>query len=182
MLKINYDRVGKANSVLIKTFNSYYPVPINLFDLSIDWDSITYPPTRQAIRTAWETWAEGKDLADELRDRPDLEPAPLPREADWDGLGVAVLAGVLTPLYNKITLASFGTGEDNSIVKLRNVNNIAVAAGKIDQAARVEKLEPALAASLWLLFSTSDFKLSQEEKDLWNKTTQTLGFSEVIRL
>lgn len=182
MLKLTYGFDGKVASVSVLAIGGYELIPINLQTLVIDWTFYTYAPTRESIKAAWDTWAAGKSLSFELRNRPDLVPLPQHVEPNWDKLAKSILVGDLNPLYVKITTASLGTVADDSIVKLRNLNNIAVAAGKIDQAVRVEKDESALAASFSILFSSSNFVLTQDEKNLWNTTTASLGFTSIIQL
>ena len=83
MLKINYDDTGKVQEIYIQISGSWVLVPWNFLTKSINWDSIDYEPTRNAIKSAWDAWAVGKDLTVELRDRPDLAVSQLKTPPDW---------------------------------------------------------------------------------------------------
>jgi hypothetical protein len=78
MIQIFRDDEGNTKDVAILTVGGYYLLTgiLNLSDYSINWEAIAYLPTRQAVQSAWEEWAVGKDLAYELRDRPDLAEEP----------------------------------------------------------------------------------------------------------
>ncbi len=78
MIKINYDPNGKVENIHIQINDYFALIPWNPDTKLIDWDSIDYQPTRDSIKSAWDSWAEGKDLSVELRDRPDLIPPPPP--------------------------------------------------------------------------------------------------------
>jgi hypothetical protein len=105
MINLNYDSEGKINqiNIYIQEDDSWIPVQIDLQTLEIDWDSITYPPTRESIRSAWEAWAKGKDVAYELRDRPELTPPQSEPQPDWNALKFAFLGN---SGYQRITLQS----------------------------------------------------------------------------
>lgn len=107
---------------------------------------------------------------------------PIPFEPDWDGLIQQTLGGVLAPLYNRLTLASFVNPDTASLPEIANANNIAVAAGKLDQAVATTRVEGSVTASIQLLLSTSDYVFTQAEKDLWNSTIAELGFSDLVKL
>lgn len=66
------DTEGKVTLVYILTIGGYGLVPINLQNHEIGWESIDYLSTRNSIKSAWDNWVEGKNLAFELRARPDL--------------------------------------------------------------------------------------------------------------
>ncbi len=83
MIDISYDSAGKANTIHIQVNDYYALVPWNPTTKSIDWNTIDYQPTHDSIKAAWDTWANGKDLSVELRDRPDLVPPPPTPQPNW---------------------------------------------------------------------------------------------------
>lgn len=101
MIILTRDNSGKVVTVHILTVGGYAPIPINLQSYEIDWESIEYLPTRKSIKSAWDEWAQGKDIVYELRYRPELatpEPEPQP---DWNALKFAFLTNTG---YQRITL------------------------------------------------------------------------------
>ena len=101
---------------------------------------------------------------------------------DWDNLNNAVLGGSLNPFYNRLTEASFVNPATVTLAQIGEANNIAVAAGKIDQSVAYTRIEEAVAASFNLLNATSSYKFTAEEIATWNATVTALGFSPVMFL
>ncbi|KYC42060.1 hypothetical protein WA1_18840 [Scytonema hofmannii PCC 7110] len=83
MIKITYDHTGNIVTIHVQTDDSFSQVPWDINSKTINWNLIDYEPTRNSIKTAWDNWAEGKDLNYELRDRPDLAPPPDPVQPNW---------------------------------------------------------------------------------------------------
>ncbi len=106
---------------------------------------------------------------------------------DWQALTDHILGGALYPIYERLTAAQFVaynpllTPEENGTI-LANANNIAVAAGKLDQSVQVTRIEGAVFASFQLLVTTSNYTFTQEEKDLWNPLVTSLNFSPLVYL
>lgn len=110
-----------------------------------------------------------------------VPPSPVEPIADWTALQTSILGGALYPIYARLTAASFTT-PDATLAQIANANNIAVAAGKLDQAVAVTRVEAAVAASFQLLITTSNYTFTQEEKDIWNPLVESLNFSELMYL
>lgn len=91
-MKFSYDKLGKISSIHIFTNNIWAEVPWNPLTKLIDWDSIVYQPTLRTIKTAWDEWAYDKDLEIELRDRPDLVPAPPKQQPNWTGFNTQMVS------------------------------------------------------------------------------------------
>ena len=111
-----------------------------------------------------------------------VAPSPIVPVADWAGLSNEILGGSLNGIYNRLTMACFLNPAATTIQQFGNANNIAVAAGKLDQAVAVTQREPAVAASLQLLISTSDYRFTQAEKDLWIIKSAELNFTSLVHL
>lgn len=107
---------------------------------------------------------------------------PLVVPPDWGGLIALCLGGSLYGIYSRLTAASFVNPATATIQNLSNANNIAVAAGKLDQSIQVTQVEAAVAASFQLLVNTSDYRFTEEEKALWNGVTDSLNFSNLVHL
>ena len=101
---------------------------------------------------------------------------------DWDLLCQYILGGVLNGIYNRLTEACFLNPTTTTLQQLVNANNIAVAAGKLDQAVGVTRVEGAVAASFNLIVSTSDYRFTQVEKDLWNAKVTELNFTSLMQI
>ncbi len=118
---------------------------------------------------------------------PPVDPSPIEPVADWQALTDHILGGDLYSIYARLTAAQFVaynpllTPEENGAI-IANANNIAVAAGKLDQAVAVTRVESAVAASFQLLITTSNYTFTQEEKDLWNPLVASLNFSPLVYL
>lgn len=83
MIKTSYDSQGKVNCIHIQIDDYFAQVPWNSNTQLVEWESITYEPTKQSIKAAWDSWVEGKDLLVELGDRPDLAPTPEQPKPNW---------------------------------------------------------------------------------------------------
>ena len=79
-------------------------------------------------------------------------------------------------------MACFLNPATATIQQIGNANNIAVAAGKLDQAVAVTRIESAVAASFQLLIGTSDYRFTQAEKDLWIIKAAELNFTSLVHL
>lgn len=86
MLKISRDFNGNTTSVHLE--NGAY-IPINLTTYAINWDYYTNANTRAAIQVRWNEWSQGKDIAFELRDRPELA-RPLVVAPNWAQYAAAI--------------------------------------------------------------------------------------------
>lgn len=99
LVKLAYNELGKVLTIHILIDDIYAEVPWSQEKKIVDWTLIDYEPTRNSIQSAWNNWASDKNLDFELRDRPDLIPAPLPAQPDWNGYNIAMLQA---PNYNRI--------------------------------------------------------------------------------
>lgn len=88
---------------------------------------------------------------------------------NWDGLTLASLRGELYPLFDKLRKAAIAT------------NKISTIRGDLMLAITTVQDEDALAFSLQLLVENG-YVFTQAEKDLWNSTIASLGFSEAVRI
>ncbi len=184
MIKPAYDTQGQVSSVFILTLGGYAEVKINLDDYSINWDlSYPYEPTRNSIRSAWEEWADGKDLAFELRDRPDLAATPQPLAPNWQKLQDQLLGGALFTLYQRITASSFVDPTTATLASIANANNISTASGKISDSITntTVRIEAALASGIQLL-KLSGYVFTPEEIALWNSAVRALNFSSLVEI
>ncbi len=138
----------------------------------------------------WLQWAEMQNLAawyEQGKGSEPVDPSPIEPVADWQALTDHILGGALYDIYARLTAAQFVvynpllTPEENGAI-IANANNIAVAAGKLDQAVAVTRVESAVAASFQLLTTTSNYTFTQEEKDLWNPLVASLNFSPLVYL
>lgn len=138
----------------------------------------------------WLQWAHEQNLAawyEQNKGAEPVEPSPITPVADWEALTNHILGGALYSIYEHLTSAQFVsynpllTPEENGAI-IANANNIAVAAGKLDQAVAVTRVESAVAASFQLLINTSNYRFNQGEKDLWNPLVASLNFSSLVYL
>lgn len=111
-----------------------------------------------------------------------VPPSPISPLADWQGLITHILGGALYPIYQRLTQASFVDPATATNEELGNAQNISVAAGKLDQAVQITRIEAAVAASFDLLVTTSDYRFTVEEKALWDSTVDALNFSSLMHL
>lgn len=143
--------------------------------------------TGQSLTDAeWFQWASMQNLVawyEQGKGSEPVPPTPVTHQPDWISLQNRLLAGELYPIYARLTKASFVVDPSTaSQPEIANANNIAVAAGKLDQAVQGTKLEAAVAAAVNLLLSTSNYVFTAEEKTLWNTAIASLGFSAVMEL
>lgn len=138
----------------------------------------------------WLQWAHYQNLAawyEQGKGSEPIEPSPVIPVADWAALTNHILNGALYGIYARLTSAQsvsydpLLTPEENGAI-IANANNIAVAAGKLDQAVAVTRVESAVAASFQSLITTSTYRFTQEEKDLWNSLVESLNFSPLVYL
>ena len=147
--------------------------------------------TNQSLSDAeWLQWAHEQNLAvwyEQNKESEPVEPSPIVPVADWEALTNHILGGALYEIYARLTSAQFVSydpnlsPEENGAI-IANANNIAVATGKLDQAVAVTRIENAVAASFQLLITTSNYRFTQEEKDLWNPLVESLNFSPLVYL
>lgn len=123
--------------------------------------------------SAWYENNKGADI---------IQPTPIIPTANWNLLLENILAGPLYKIYERLTLASFINPNTTTLLDIGNANNIAVAAGKIDQAIQVTKKEEAVAAALNLLIQTSNYRFTQDEITLWNNTVKSINFNPIMYL
>lgn len=110
------------------------------------------------------------------------DPLP-PTPPNWDKLLEAIFnPDELYPIYTRLTEASFVNPISVTLESMAMANNIAVAAGKIDQAIQVTRVEEAVASALQLLTQTSSYVFTKEEKLKWNSTVESLNFSPLMFL
>lgn len=140
-----------------------------------NWDGIT-EPTLSVLKAVWERDKNSIVVI------PDPVPQPIVAAADWVTLCEQILGGALNGVYTRLTTACFLDPATATLQQLANANNIAVAAGKLDQAVAVTCEEGAVAASLQMLVTTSDYRFTQAEKDLWNATASALNFSALMQI
>ena len=112
----------------------------------------------------------------------DSVPQPIAVVADWEALCKQILGGALNGVYNRLTEACFLNPATATLQQLANANNIAVAAGKLDQAVAVTRVEGAVAASFQLVVNTSDYRFTQAEKNLWNAEVIKLNFTSLMQI
>lgn len=96
-------------------------------------------------------------------------PQPLP---NWEALRDRALAGDLYPIFERLTVASLAS----------DANAISTARGDIINAILSVKHEAALASGLALLINIGGYTFTTEEKELWNTVTESLHFSQLVRL
>jgi hypothetical protein len=97
MIQVSRLPDGGVLQALIDTGNCFALLPVASFaPLTLDWDSIEYKPTRNAIKGAWDAWVltESPDLSHEspnyfFRPRPDLVEV-IPIAPDWQGFMDAI--------------------------------------------------------------------------------------------
>jgi hypothetical protein len=133
----------------------------------------------------WFQWCSMQNLVawyEQGKGSEPVPPTPITPQANWHELQIRLLSGELYPIYARLIAASFADPATATPASNANANNIAVAAGKLDQALQVTKLEAAVAAAVSLLLSTSNYVFTIEEKTLWNATIASLGFSAVMEL
>jgi len=99
MININYNSLGEIQSIHIQINNYWASIPWSCITKSIDWNQIDYRPTRDSIQSAWNAWAKGKILSVELRARPDLTPAPMKPQPNWNAFNLGL---ILLPAYNNL--------------------------------------------------------------------------------
>ena len=102
--------------------------------------------------------------------------------ANWEALCNEILGGSLNGIYTRLTEACFLNPATATIQQIANANNIAVAAGKLDQAVAVTRVEGAVAASFQLVGNTSDYRFTQIEKNLWNAEVIRLNFTPLMQI
>lgn len=112
----------------------------------------------------------------------DIISIPILVQPNWESLTNEILGGALTDIYTRLTQACFVNPTTATIAQIANANNIAVAAGKLDQAVAVTRIEEATASSFQLLINTSDYRFNQAEKNLWDTKVAELNFSSLIYL
>ena len=133
----------------------------------------------------WLQWSYLQNLSawyEHNKALPAIQPSVIVPVADWNALIALILDSALTHLYVRLTTASFVNHAMTNLPEIANANNIAVAAGKIDQALQVTQKEGAVKASVQLLLQTSNYVFTQEEKTIWNTKTDELNFTSVIHL
>jgi len=113
---------------------------------------------------------------------PDVVPVPFVPQPDWVELNNVCLGGVLNNMYNRLTAACFIDPATATLTLIANANNIAVAKGLMDQSVAVTKVEGAVAASINLLLTTSNYAFTSDEKALWNSTVSSLNFTSLIHI
>jgi hypothetical protein len=151
------------------------PVPID-GNANPIWDGFT-EPTLSVLQSAYTA------NIDNIVIIPDPIPQPpLPPQPDWDGLLNHILGGALYSIYERLTQGSFVDPATATLPQIANANNIAVAAGKLDQSVQVTKVEGAVAASFQLLIGTSDYRFTNDERTLWNATVDDLNFTSLMYL
>lgn len=111
-----------------------------------------------------------------------VQPSPVVPVADWETLCNEILGGSLNGVYTRLTTACFLSPATATIQQIANANNIAVAAGKLDQAVAVTRVEGAVAASFQLVINTSDYRFTQAEKNLWNAKVIELNFTSLMQI
>ena len=111
-----------------------------------------------------------------------IVPSPIVPVANWEALCNEILGGSLNGIYTRLTEACFLNPATATIQQIANANNIAVAAGKLDQAVAVTCVEGAVAASFQLVVNTSDYRFTQVEKDLWNAEVIRLNFTPLMQI
>lgn len=143
----------------------------------VDWDFIGFTnPFLAALKAAYE-----RDKND-IVVIPNPVPQPIVAIADWNALCNEILGGALNGVYTRLTEACFLNPVTATLQQLVNANNIAVAAGKLDQAVAVTRVEGAVAASFQLVINTSDYRFTQAEKDLWNAKITELNFTPLMQI
>ena len=138
-------------------------------------DGATIPKENNGDWQLYESWLSEGYVPDPAN--------PLPESvviADWAALCDQILGGVLNGVYTRLTEACFLNPATATLQQLANANNIAVAAGKLDQAVAVTRVEGAVAASFQLVVTTSDYRFMQAEKDLWNAKVTELNFTSLM--
>jgi hypothetical protein len=100
-------------------------------------------------------------------------------QPDWDGLNNAVLSGALFPIYERLNIACLVNPATATLPEIANAQNVSTAVARIVTAVQVTRIEGALAAALSML-GYSSFEFTQEEKNLWNSTVGSLGFSSLV--
>ena len=142
--------------------------------------------TGQSLTDAqWLQWSYLQNLAawyEQNKAVAPVAPSPIVPVADWVALSDQILGGALNGVYARLTEACFLNPTTATLQQLTNANNIAVAAGKLDQAVAVTCVEGAVAASLQLLVSTSDYRFTQAEKNLWNAKVTELNFTSLMQI
>lgn len=116
MLQLSYNMQGKVNTIHLKVNNNYAQLPFNVTTRVMDWETITYEPTRRSIQTEWDKWVQGKNLSIELADRVDLAPKLTPLEPDWKAFKRAAYASTLLTGILKSTSDQFSVDNLRSIV------------------------------------------------------------------
>lgn len=171
MIKINYSQSGSISEIFLQINDYWVQIPWDTTTQSIEWSSIDYQPTLDSIQSAWNAWAEGKDLSIELRDRPDLAPTQPKPQPSWSAFNVGLLS---LPAYNNlmaqspgylsanlsVTASQFATGSFNNYSVLKMLwDAIVIAAANKPSAADLVTLNQ-LAQQNNMLFSFgSDGKL-----------------------
>ena len=141
----------------------------------VNWDSLNITePTLSILKAVYE-----RDK-DNLVIIPDSEPQPLVAEPNWDGLNAAILSGVLNPIYNQLFAAAFGDLAINTAFTV------------LISAIQTTRVEAAVASAFAALKAYTSYRFSDDEvingeivegeKTIWNRTTDSLGFSELMHL
>ncbi|GAA6622902.1 hypothetical protein [Scytonema sp. NUACC26] len=99
MIKFSYDSTGILQTIHIRIDDYFAQTPYNPSTRQMDWNFISYEPTRNSIKSIWENWAQDKDLNYELRDRPDLAPPQPKPNPDWKNFN---LVAMTNSTYNRI--------------------------------------------------------------------------------
>lgn len=168
----------KRNSTTLFLESPNATTPIPWVNSAPDFSAFT-APTLSVLQGSWQAFLNSGEPLEVI---PDPVPIPPQVEPDWKALISAILGGALYPLYTRLTAASFVNLATATLAEIGNANNIAVAAGKLDQSIQVTQVEGAVAASFQLLISTSDYRFTEEEKALWDSTVDSLGFSSLMYL
>ena len=163
-----------SNTLFLESLNAI--TPVLWVNNAPDFTRFT-EPTLSILESAWQAFLSS---GDDLEVVPD--PIPATPDPDWDQLLRQLLSGELYPIYARLTAASFVNPATATLQEISNVNNIAFAATKLDQAVQVTKNEDAVAAAINLLLTGSNYSFTAEEKTLWNTIITNLGFSAVMQL
>jgi hypothetical protein len=104
---IDYGLEGKIQRIDILVEGEYFKIPWNASSKTIEWELIPNSEKKELALAQWESSAKDKDLAEGLRDRPDLALQPIlsisiPQQLspDWRGFNLSALSN---QAYNRIS-------------------------------------------------------------------------------
>ena len=157
-----------STTIWIPTLNAITPIP--WVNNDPDFSGIS-EPTLSVLQASYEA------QKDNIVVIPDPIPEPPTITPDWDGLVSQCLGGVLHPIFQRLTIASFAD------------NGTSTARGDITDAILTVRAEEALQSALhnlvtYTIYRFTDGTVDEEdnEKALWDSTVTALNFSGLVHL